>query len=120
LWVWQRIQKSSRLSHKMFACTPWCSYLLLVPWLWQWDGSSPSVSKRTFIFSYKPFHVVSSTTSNVLKCSPISMSRLVACTKFTTTKSCLHQDYYEAQLNNASWTECDIQKLLLFMSHLQM
>ena len=28
----------------------------------------------------------------------------------------LHQDYYQAQLNNSSWTECNIQKLLLFVS----
>jgi len=31
----------------------------------------------------------------------------------------LHQDYSQAQLNNASWTKCDIQQLLFFMSRLQ-
>jgi len=87
LWLPQGIQKSLCFSHKIFACTPSCAYLLLVPWLWQWDGSSPSVSKRTFILSDKPFHVVSSTISNVMKCSVISMSRLVAYTKFRKTKS---------------------------------
>ena len=76
----QGIQNSSWFSHKIFACPPSCASLLLVSWLWQWNGSSPSVSKRTFIFSDKPFHVVSSATSNVMKCSLISMSRLDAYT----------------------------------------
>lgn len=138
LWLLLGIQKSSQFSHRIFACTPWCAFGYgneMVPPHQYLKGlylfrQTLSCSVIYYFKCYETFRNFNVQTGCMYEVQNNKELLLINYTRITNKHSWIIFSFYimfiiaflawsPVTQINSSRTECNTQRLLLFMSHLQ-